>query len=73
MVEFTEPVNVPDGTQISADLVQIEPLAEPYDREDTLRELREARADLRAGNGVNAETAIARLNAEFGFDSVLEN
>ena len=71
-IEFSEPVNLPDGTQISADLVQIEPLAEPYDRDGTLRELREARADLRAGNGIDAEIAFARLNAEFGFDAVIE-
>ncbi len=72
-VEFTERVNLPDGTPISADLVQIEPLAELYDRGQTLRELREARADLRAGNALDAETAFARLNAEFGFDPVIED
>lgn len=72
-VEFTERVNVPNGTQISADLVQIEPLAELYDRACALKELREARADLRAGNAVDAETAFARLNAEFGFGPVVED
>ena len=72
-VEFTERVDMPDGTRISADLVQIEPLAELSDRGGALRELREARADLRAGNSVDAETAFARLNAEFGFDPVVED